>query len=353
MELSELAKRSTRWLTGKAPDSDIVISTRIRLARNLSGYPFTTQATDEQKMDIVELVQADLQRIRTGEEVSFIDLDKSESIDRKFLVERHLISREIADREGSRGVAFTPQERLSLMINEEDHIRLSYVQGGLALWDVWDEINRFDDALSERLPFAYHAQYGYLTACPTNLGTGMRVSVMMHLPALVLTQEIEKVFRAVTKINLVVRGLYGEGTQASGDFYQISNQVTLGLTEEEIVRRVEAVAGQVIRYERLARETLLRTSRVQLEDRIWRAYGLLRHARSISSEETMTYLSTLRLGVNIGLVSMVPIDAVNELFFSTQPAHIQKLKGEEMPSDARNVVRARMIRDRLSEGDDD
>jgi protein arginine kinase len=349
VKLSELAKHTSHWLTPDAPDSDVVISSRIRVARNLLGYPFTNRASDEQCNEIVEMVHEQVNDVGLGDDVSFIDLHDCSTLDRKFLVERHLISREIAERSGSRGVAFSMGERVSMMVNEEDHIRLQAINGGLDLESLWENLSSLDDRLDDRLHFAFSPRLGYLTACPTNVGTGMRVSVMMHLPALVLTKEIDKVFRAVTKLNLVVRGLFGEGTQATGDVYQVSNQVTLGLTEEDIVRRVEAVAPQVIRYERLARQSLMRSNRVTLEDRIWRAYGMLRNARTITSEETMHYLSALRMGVNMGLIETVKLPVVNDLFYLTQPAHLQKMRNQELPSDTRNVLRARFIREKLEE----
>src|SRR5207248_7323830 len=225
-----------------------------------------------------------------------------------------LISRELASAEGPRGVAVGPKETVSLMINEEDHLRLQVMRSGFALDEAWQDIDRLDDHVESRVNYAFSEEFGYLTACPTNVGTGMRASVMLHLPALVLTKQVEKVFRALQKINLAVRGLYGEGTRASGDFYQISNQVTLGKAETTILGEIREVIPQIISYEKQARETLVHEMRQALQDKVSRAYGTLCSATMISSEETMDLLSSVRLGINTNLLDEISIPAVNELF---------------------------------------
>jgi protein arginine kinase len=272
-------------------------------------------------------------------------------LDRQLLVERQLVSRDLANSEGPRGVAFAPNEITSLMVNEEDHVRMQVIRSGFALDDAWQEADRLDDKLEEKVPYAFSEELGYLTACPTNVGTGLRASVMLHLPALVLTKQIEKVFRALQKINLAVRGLYGEGSRASGDFYQISNQVTLGKSETQIINEIRDVIPQIIAYERQARQTLTRESRPILLDRVKRAYGTLQNAAMMTSEETMDLLSNVRLGVNLGLIDNINITEINELFIHTQPAHLQKLLGRELDSEERNSERARFLRDRLREID--
>jgi protein arginine kinase len=244
-------------------------------------------------------------------------------------------------------VAIGRDESLSIMVNEEDHLRIQVLQSGFILKELWQRISETDDRLSAHIDYAFHPQYGYLTACPTNVGTGVRVSVMLHLPALEWTKQLRKVFKAVSKMNLAVRGLYGEGTQASGDFYQVSNQISLGKTEEEIIGTVESVVKQIIRYERKVREALLTESRSNLEDRVWRAYGMLKNCRIISSEETMDLLSSVRMGVNLGLIADLNIGTVNELFIETQPAHLQKREGREIDTAQRDQARAQLIRSRL------
>ena len=238
-------------------------------------------------------------------------------------------------------------ERFSVMINEEDHLRIQVMQSGLSLDKTWEEISRIDDCIEPHTTYAFHEKLGYLTACPTNVGTGMRVSVMLHLPALVLTRQIEKVFRSLQKISLAVRGLYGEGSQAMGDFYQISNQITLGRSEQDLIKQVNDIVPVIIDYEHQARDFLIKESHENLHDRVSRAYGILRNAQTISSEETMHLLSSVRMGVNLGLIHDLEIPVLNELFLQTQLAHLQKLTGVELDSSDRNIERARYLRRHL------
>jgi protein arginine kinase len=283
-----------------------------------------------------------------------VNVNELKGLDRQFLVERQLISREHAESEGARGVAIDSREQVSLMINEEDHLRIQVMHSGLDLQNAWEQIDRIDTLISEKVTFAYHSSLGYLTACPTNVGTGLRVSVMLHLPALVLTRQIDKVFRSLQKISLAVRGLYGEGSQAMGDFYQISNQITLGKSETDLVKQVGDIVPVLIDYERQARDFLVKESQENLHDKVSRAYGILRTAQTISSEETMHLLSSVRMGVNLGLISDLQIPTLNELFIHTQPAHLQKLRGVELDTADRNIERARYLRRHLNKdnGDD-
>ena len=273
-----------------------------------------------------------------------MNVSELDGLDRQFLVERQLISREHAESQGARGVAIDPSEQVSLMINEEDHLRIQCMHSGLDLKGAWEQINRIDDLISEQVTYAFHPRLGYLTACPTNVGTGVRVSVMLHLPALVITRQIEKVFRSLQKISLAVRGLYGEGSQAMGDFYQITNQITLGRAELELVEQVADVVPALIHYEREARDFLIKESQQTLHDQVSRAYGILRTAQTISSEETMHLLSSVRMGVNLGLIADLPLPTLNELFIHTQPAHLQKIRGVELNTADRNIERARYLR---------
>ncbi len=335
------------WLCGEGPESDIVISSRIRLARNIAGFSFLHGASVEERKRINDLLREKIHKAGIVDDPIYYDLESANAIERAYLVERHLISRELAEAQGPRSVAVARDESLSMMINEEDHLRIQVLQSGFRLWEAWQRISEVDDKLAELVDYAFSPQYGYLTACPTNVGTGIRVSVMMHLPALEWTKQLRKVFKAVNKMNLAVRGLYGEGTQASGDFYQVSNQITLGKSEQEIVGTVESVVRQIIHYERKVRQALITDSRGNLEDRVWRAYGMLKNARIISSDETMDLLSSVRMGVNMGLISDVSIDTVNELFVQTQPAHLQKREGREISTADRDAARAQLIRLRL------
>src|SRR5205807_168542 len=298
------------------------------------------------------LLRDRISKLELSPKMGYVNVPSLSTLDRQFLVERQLISRELAAAEGPRGVALGPQETVSLMVNEEDHLRLQVMRSGFALDEAWQQIDRVDDLLEQRVSYAFSEEFGYLTACPTNVGTGMRASVMLHLPALVLKKEIEKVFRALQKINLAVRGLYGEGSRASGDFYQISNQVTLGKSETTILNEIREVIPQIITYERQARQTLTRESRQAILDRVSRAFGTLRSATMMTSEETMDLLSSVRLGVHLGLIDDLAIGEVNDLFIHTQPAHLQKLLGKQLDSEERNSERARFLRHRLRENGD-
>ena len=350
-DFETLAKASGEWLKGTGPESDIVISSRIRLARNLADFPFIRRCTDEDRLSIERTVRAKMESLDNWDQIQYIDLEPLSDIDRLFLVERQLISREIADSDGSRAVAVDPQERYSVMINEEDHLRIQVMSSGLDLKNAWDSINQLDDTLEGAILYAFHPQYGYLTACPTNVGTGLRVSVMLHLPALVITDQIDRVFRSMQRINVTVRGLYGEGSQYTGDFYQVSNQITLGHSEEDLVKLVgEEVVPRIIEYERKARAFLIEKSHEDLHDEVSRALGILSTARKISSDETMHYLSKIRMGISLGLIDDVKVNTVNKLFLQTQPAHLQKIHGRILSSADRHARRASFLQRHLIHG---
>jgi protein arginine kinase len=351
MDLNELVTRSGEWLRGSGPESDIVISSRVRLARNLAEFPFISRASQADRTEIESVLRDRVLEIQESGELEYVNVNELKVIDRQFLVERQLISREHAESEGARGVAIAPNEQVSLMINEEDHLRIQVMHSGLDLEGAWQQIDRIDSLLGDVVNFAFHPKLGFLTACPTNVGTGVRVSVMMHLPALVITRQIDKVFRSLQKISLAVRGLYGEGSQAMGDFYQISNQITLGKKEADLVKQVGDIVPVLIDYERRARDFLVRESHENLHDKVSRAYGILRTAQTISSEETMHLLSSVRMGVNLGLIDDLQIPLLNELFIHTQPAHLQKLRGVELDTADRNIERARYLRRHLNKED--
>jgi protein arginine kinase len=348
MKLSDLTNHAGEWLRGNGPMSEIVISSRIRLARNVAGFPFLTRCSRHQRQAAEAKVRETILNAGIAPQTLYVDLEHAPEMDRQLLVERHLISKPHAGAEGARGVAIGENETVSIMVNEEDHLRIQVLRSGLQLEEAWEQINRVDDLLESKLDYAFHPRFGYLTACPTNVGTGIRVSVMLHLPALKLTGEIEKVFRAAKELRLAVRGLYGEGTEATGDFFQISNQTTLGKTEEDIIGDFRStVIPKIIDYERHARRTLLDDRTVALDDKVSRALGILRNARLIASEETLLLLSHLRMGVNLGRVKDIDIRTINELFLLTQPAHLQKLQGRKLEGDVRRAVRADYIRQRL------
>lgn len=362
LDLQTLARGCGEWLRGSGPESDIVISSRIRLARNLSDFPFIARTTEADRAQIEQILHARIDALNAAGRfpatnsnddsqtamAHYLNVDEMGEVDRQFLVERQLISRELSESEGARAVVVDAGEQFSVMINEEDHLRIQVMHSGLDLDSAWEQINAIDDLLEEQVTYAYNDRLGYLTACPTNVGTGVRVSVMLHLPALVITRQIDKVFRSLQKINLAVRGLYGEGSQAMGDFYQISNQVTLGMSENELTSKVSDVVPVLLEYERQARDFLLKESQETLHDRVSRAHGILRAAQKISSEETLHLLSSVRMGVNLGLINDVEIPTVNKLFVHTQPAHLQKLAGETLSQSDRDVERANYLRQLLN-----
>ena len=350
MKVSDLTSRAGEWLRGSGPMSEIVISSRIRLARNVAGYQYLSRSTRAQRNSLEQKIRGVI--LKHSDEIApnlfYVDLADAPEIDRQLLVERHLISKPHAMAEGSRGVAVGDEESVSVMVNEEDHLRIQVLKSGLQLEEAWEQINRVDDTLESQLDFAFHPRFGYMTACPTNVGTGIRVSVMLHLPALKLTGEIEKVFRAAKDMKLAVRGLYGEGTEATGDFYQISNQTTLGKVEEEIIQDFKhVVIPKIIDYEHHARRTLLSERTIALDDKVNRALGILRSARMIASEEVLFLLSHLRMGINLGRVSGIEIRTLNEVLLMTQPAHLQKLLGKKVEGDVRRAARADFIRKKL------
>jgi len=348
MGIEILLDRNTEWLRGEGPDARIVVSSRVRLARNLRGFRFPGRADAETRIRVRELVARAAEGSRLLQGALTVRLDEIGELDRQFLVERHLSSREHARGDEGTALVIGDREILSLMVNEEDHLRIQVMSSGFNLPEAWAKISQVDDLIESRVTYAFHPKLGYLTACPTNVGTGMRVSVMLHLPALVLTRQIDKFFRSLQKISLAVRGLYGEGSQAMGDFYQISNQVTLGKSEESLIKDVADIVPQIIKYERTAREFLIRESQENLHDRVSRAYGILRTAQTISSEETMHLLSSVRMGVNLGLIEDLEIPTINELFIHTQPAHLQKISGAELDTADRNIERARYLRRQLN-----
>src|SRR5436190_5023441 len=349
MKLSDLTNHAGEWLRGSGPMSEVVISSRIRLARNVAGYPFLAKCSRGQRTTLEHKIRDTILAANIAPKTLYVDLDQAPQMDRDLLVERHLISKPHAAAEGARGVAIGENETICIMINEEDHLRIQVLRSGLQLEEAWEQINQIDDVLESKLDYCFHNRFGYLTACPTNVGTGIRVSVMLHLPALKLTGEIEKVFRAAKDMRLAVRGLYGEGTEATGDFYQISNQTTLGKTEDDIISDFKhLVIPKIIDYEVHARKTLVNDKTVALDDKVCRALGVLRTARLIASEETLQLLSHLRMGVNLGRIKELDIRTINELFLLTQSAHLQKIQGRKLEGDVRRAARADFIRQRLN-----
>jgi protein arginine kinase len=339
----------SRWFDPVAPLSDIVVSSRIRLARNLAGKKFATRCSDLEKSEILQTLKEVILSLGSLGDIFFIDIEHGTTIERDLLIERQLISRNLAAGTGPRGVVIAQNELFSAQINEEDHLRLCVLAPGLNVEKCWQRINEIDNEIAEKVAYAFSSQYGYLTACPTNLGTGIRVSVMMHLPALKMTDQLKKLFESARDMNLAIRGLFGEGTEAIGDFFQISNQVTLGISEQKIVDDFQnLIIPKIVEYERIARDKLLTGEVNILDDKIARALALLKSAKLISSHEAMFLLSNLRMGINMGRVKEISIETVNELFLLTQPAHLQINKGQSLNPEQRDILRAETLRSKLN-----
>ncbi|MFZ5596315.1 MAG: protein arginine kinase [Bacillota bacterium] len=338
------------WMDACGPESDVVVSSRVRIARNLANLPFTHLLSDDGAREIINSVGNALKSNNLAERFGGLELtgmSELTPVERQILVEKHLISPDLLENHQKKAVVLSEDEKISIMVNEEDHLRLQCLMPGLQLKEAWDLIDRLDNGLEETLEYAYDEKLGYLTACPTNVGTGLRASVMLHLPALVMINRIRDVLGTVSKLGFTVRGLYGEGTEASGNLFQISNQVTLGQTEEDIINSLISVSGQIIASERAAREALLRERREHIEDRVGRAYGLLSNARILSSEEAVRLLSDLRMGISLELISSIPANLITELMVEIRPAFLVKKAGKELSPFVRDVTRADLIRERV------
>ncbi|MBD3167902.1 MAG: protein arginine kinase [candidate division Zixibacteria bacterium] len=346
----DMIKHPTVWLQGDGSEAEIVLSSRVRMARNISGLRYPPHAPREDREKVLEYATRAIEdeenkKLLRGRLVYMDDID---SLNRNFLVERHLVSPEFMQNLPSRGLFIGADERICIMVNEEDHLRIQAITSGLAAEESFDLANKVDDSLSKMLEFDFDADFGYLTSCPTNVGTGLRASVLIHLPGLVLTRDIDSVISRITKLGLAVRGFYGEGTDVSGNLFQVSNQTTLGRTEADIIDSIQQVTDQIIEYENAARERLFNDARMQIEDKIWRAYGILKNARVLSSEEVMNLLSAVRLGYGMGVLKNIELPLINELLLLSRSAHLQKLVGKDMDSEERDIARADLVREKLS-----
>jgi protein arginine kinase len=331
----------------KGPHDQIVMSSRVRLARNLRNVPFPGWAKKPDRVRALDMIRPAVETLGEMKD-SFSDaMDNLSALDKQILVERHLISREHAAKPSGSGVVFNREETLCVMINEEDHLRMQALRPGLQLKEAWANLDKVDSELGAKLNFAFSNELGFLTACPTNLGTGIRVSAMLHLPGLVLAEQINPIIQSVNKLGLAVRGLYGEGTEALGNVFQVSNQMTLGETELAIVERLEKVLSQIIEHEENSRATLLEKKAKMVYNHIGRAYGILANAHSISSKETMNLLSLMRLGMDLGMFPANKRSLTDELFILTQPAHLQKQHTEKLSAEERDLLRADMVREHL------
>ncbi|MDK3162333.1 protein arginine kinase [Kamptonema cortianum] len=326
----------------------IVMSSRIRLARNLRGLPFPGWAKKADRIKVLETVQPEVSALpeMKGAKVSN-SMDQYTALEKQLLVEKHLVSREHAAKNVGSGIVINKDETLSIMINEEDHMRIQAINHGFNLTRTWNVIDKVDDELNDKLDFAFSPKIGFLTACPTNVGTGMRASVMLHLPGLVLSEQINQIIQAVNKLGLAVRGLYGEGTEASGNLFQISNQTTLGETETGIIERLAKVVAQIIEHEDNARGTLLENKVAMVNDQVGRSYGILTNAHTMTSKEATNLLSIMKMGVDMGMFSGEIRPLIDDLFIATQPAHLQKAESRKLGAEERDILRAEIIREKL------
>ncbi len=347
MDIHEFLVPPVEIARRKGPHDRIVMSSRVRLARNIKDAGFPGWAKKPERIKVLDAIRPAVETLPEMREAFSQSMDNLSTLDKQILVERHLISREHAAKSAGSGLVLNREESFCVMINEEDHMRMQALRPGLQIRQAWTAIDRVDSELEAKLDYAYHTDLGYLTACPTNIGTGIRVSAMLHLPGLVLAEQINPIIQSVNKLGLAVRGLYGEGTEALGNVFQVSNQMTLGESESSIVERLEKVLAQIIEHEENARGTLLEKKSKMVYNHIGRAYGILANAHSISSKETMNLLSLMRLGVDLALFPGVDRSLVDELFILTQPAHLQKQHSEKLSAEERDLLRADMVRERL------
>lgn len=338
-----------RWYIDKGPESDVVVSSRVRLARNFKEYPFPYRMTKEQAESVLSRVKDVIQGSSSSATKNFVYMNMQElpPVDRQILMEKHLISPNLLESRVSSAAIISKDEKISVMVNEEDHLRIQCLFPGLQLDKAWNLCGKLDTLLEEKVDFAFSKQYGYLTCCSTNIGTGIRASAMLHLPALTMTGYIGRVLEACGKLGVAVRGLYGENSEATGNMFQISNQVTLGMTEAEIISNMTNITSQIMEQERTLRGELYVQNPQRLEDKVFRSLGILTHARIISTEESLKLLSDIRLGVEMGIIKDIPIEKINEVMLLIQPAYLQKRVGKNLSPDERDIQRAETVRKQL------
>lgn len=339
------------WINEKGPIKDVVLSSRIRLARNIARFPFPSIMQPQHAKEIVDRVK---KSIFDGDPVlsrdfTFMSMKEVPAIERQILVEKRLASQDLVQNSDASALILDSNERIAIMINEEDHIRMQCVLPGFQLDKAWDMLNRIDDVIEEKVEYAFHEQLGYLTSCPTNVGTGLRASAMLHLPALTITKQMNGILQIISKIGLTARGLYGEGSEALGNIYQISNQITLGPTEEDIINNLTIACQQIIEKERMARKALLKVNGMQFEDALWRAYAVLAHARVLELKEFMALVSQVRLGVNLNIIPDISMEALDELVITGQPGGLLKNAGKSLDDEELNILRAEIMRKQIKE----
>jgi len=337
------------WLNEEGLFSEIVLSSRVRIARNLEDTLFVQRASTEILQETMEKIKESILNMKNIR--SFMYMGSLNPVERQFLMERRIVSHDIVEKAKYAGVGISNDEKAGVMVNEEDHIRIYGIMPGLNFTEAYESADDIDNFVSKELDIAYDKEFGYLTACPTNVGTGMRASVLIHLPALVLTKEIDKALRSFSQMGYLIRGLYGEGTQVQGNMFQITNQRTLGISEEEIIQNLSKMVRELINYEINAREILVKNAKYEVEDKIWRAYAILSNARLLTSEEVINLASAVRFGIGLGIITNIPIKTLNKLLVLTQPAHIQIIFEKKMEAEERDITRAEFVRKILSGGE--
>lgn len=339
------------WFFSKSNNADIVLTSRVRLARNIDKKPFPQVISREEAEEIIKDVSESITDSNSSISKDFrlIRLKDVTPLNRLSMVEKHLVSMDLVNNFERAGVLLNKDENVSIMINEEDHIRLQVIYPGFQIKEAYEYASRVDDLIEERLTYAYDGRFGYLTSCPTNVGTGIRASVMLHLPALALTKNINGIVHSVTQVGMTIRGIYGEGSNVMGNIYQISNQVTLGLSEEEIINNLIAVTTKIVDQEKRAREILLEKQRIEIEDDVYRALGTLRYSRIITAHECLNLLSKVRMGIEMGIIENVDIKKINGLLVNVQPATLQLIEGRELDTTERDATRARITRESLGQ----
>jgi protein arginine kinase len=342
-----MAKSPASWLSGTGAESNVVLSSRVRLARNVAECTYPSAAESSVKEKVIGYFESACSHSAGLGKGKFLKASELSQIDRDFLIERHLMSPTFMQDDNSRALFISEDEQVSIMVNEEDHFRIQALTPGLNPEEAFNNASEYDSEIGKYLHFDYDPDFGFLTACPTNVGTGMRASVLIHLPGLVITKDIERVISKISKMGVMVRGFYGEGTDVLGNLFQISNQTTLGVSEKEILELITTVSRSIIDDEAQARDRLLKEAPDQIVDKIWRAYGILKHARVLTSEEIMNLLSALRLGTAMGIIDFLEISLINQILLLSQPAHLQKYFAKEMNQDKRDFVRAKMVREKL------
>lgn len=358
MSLEKFMKNAlSEWMRVKGPQSEIVFSSRVRIARNLSNIPFPLLSTASQAEEVVQTVENSWKKEKRKallKNAELVRLNELSELEKMVLVEKHLISPLLAEESRHGAVLLNQDESISIMLNEEDHLRIQCLFPGMQLEETWKLACKIDDLFEKNINYAFDEQCGFLTSCPTNVGTGIRASVMVHLPAMAMTQRLNRLISAITQVGLAVRGIYGEGSEALGHLYQVSNQVTLGQSEEEVIEKLQGVVSQIIEHEHMARQKLQDSSLLQLEDRVHRSLGVLSYARILNTNEAMKHLSEVRLGVDLGLIHGVSAGVMNELMVMIQPGFLQQYAGKRLDAEQRDYRRAILIRERLAmEGKDE